>query len=132
MPIFMAERGWVLETHTTGYALGMNQAGLLVHRYWGARLRTPDDYPVAPSPGIWGAFNNPAQRAPEEYPGYEDIKFIDPCLKVTFADGVRDVLLRFESAELAAGEPPSCASICATRSTRSMSRCTIASTRPMI
>jgi alpha-galactosidase len=106
MPIYATERSWVLETRTTGYALGLNQAGLLVHRYWGPRLKAPDDYPAAPNPGIWGAFNNPAQRAPEEYPGYEDIKFIDPCLKVTFADGVRDVVLRFDSAEVLAGEAP--------------------------
>jgi len=106
MPIHTTNQGWVLETATTGYALGLNQAGLLVHRYWGARLKAPDDYPAAPNPGSWSAFNNPAQRTPEEYPGYEDIKFIDPCLKVTFADGVRNVVLRFDSAEVRAGEPP--------------------------
>ncbi len=106
MPIHTTNQGWVLETATTAYALGLNQAGLLVHRYWGARLKAPDDYPAAPNPGSWSAFNNPAQRTPEEYPGYEDIKFIDPCLKVTFADGVRNVVLRFDSAEVRAGEPP--------------------------
>src|SRR4051812_705927 len=99
MPIHTTAQGWVLETATTGYAFGLNQAGLLAHRYWGARLPAPDDYPPAPNPGIWSAFNNPAQLTLEEYPGYEDIKFIDPCLKVTFADGVRDVVLRFEAAE---------------------------------
>ncbi|HEX6289504.1 MAG TPA: alpha-galactosidase [Herpetosiphonaceae bacterium] len=106
MPIHTTDQGWVLETATTGYALGLNQAGLLTHRYWGARLPTPDDYPAAPNPEMWSAFNNPAQRTPEEYPGYEDIKFIDPCLKVAFADGVRDVVLRFESAEVRAGDVP--------------------------
>jgi alpha-galactosidase len=106
MPIHATDQGWVLETATTGYALGLNRAGLLVHRYWGVRLPAPVDYPAAPNPGIWSSFNNAAQLTPEEYPGYEDIKFIDPCLKVTFADGVRDVVLRFESAEVRAGETP--------------------------
>jgi alpha-galactosidase len=106
MPIHATDKQWVLETQTTGYALGLNDAGLLVHRYWGARLKTPDDYPAAPNPGIWGAFNNPAHRTPEEYPGYEDIKFIDPCIKVVFADGVRDVVLRFFSAEVHSGTTP--------------------------
>ena len=46
MPIHTTEQGWVLETAATGYALGLNQAGLLVHRYWGARLMTPGDYAV--------------------------------------------------------------------------------------
>ena len=51
------------------------------------------------------AFNR-AQLTPEEYPGYEDIKFTDPCLKVAFADGVRDVVLRFDSAELQETDVP--------------------------
>lgn len=105
MPIHATDQGWILETRTTGYALGLNQAGLLAHRYWGARLNCVEDYPAAPNPAPW-AFNNPAQLTPEEYPGYEDIKFIDPCLKVTFADGVRDVVLRFDSAELQETDVP--------------------------
>lgn len=106
MPIHAAERGWVLETANTGYALGLNEAGLLAHRYWGARLPNVGDYPPAPSPNEWASFNRPAQLTPEEYPGYEDMKYIDPCLKVTFADGVRDVVLRFEAAEVIEGEMP--------------------------
>lgn len=106
MPIHATDQGWVLETRTTAYALGLNQAGLLTHRYWGERLPSSDDYPAAPNPGIWSAFNNPAQRTPEEYPGYEDIKFVEPCLKVTFADDVRNVVLRFDAAEVCAGDTP--------------------------
>jgi alpha-galactosidase len=106
VPMHVSDQGWVLETRTTAYALGLNQAGLLTHRYWGERLPRVADYPPAPDPGIWGAFNNPAQLTPEEYPGYEDIKFIDPCLKATFADGVRDVVLRFGSAEAQQGATP--------------------------
>jgi alpha-galactosidase len=106
MPIHATDRGWVLETNTTAYALGFNQAGLLTHRYWGARLPDPADYPAPPSPPGWASFNNPAQLTPEEYPGFEDMKFTDPCIKVTFADGVRDVVLRFESAEVLPGDAP--------------------------
>jgi alpha-galactosidase len=105
MPIHTTDQGWVLETQTTGYALGLNAAGLLAHRYWGARLPEIADYPPAPNPKFW-SFNSPAQLTPEEYPGYEDVKFIEPCLKVTFADGTRDVVLRFESAEVRSGEVP--------------------------
>jgi hypothetical protein len=32
MPIHATDPGWVLETWTTGYALGLNSAGLLIHR----------------------------------------------------------------------------------------------------
>jgi len=91
--------GWILETDRTAYALGLNAAGLLTHRYWGERLPYPEDYPEAVNPGAWGPFNNPSHLTPEEFPGYSDMKYIEPCLKVTFADGVRDVDLRFGGAD---------------------------------
>ncbi|MBX0328488.1 alpha-galactosidase [Oscillochloris sp. ZM17-4] len=106
MSIHTTDQGWVLETATTGYALGLNAAGLLTHRYWGRRLTSPDDYPPAPNPLAWASFNSAAQSTPEEYPGYAGETFIDPCIKVTFADGVRDVVLRFESAEQRDGDQP--------------------------
>lgn len=106
MPVYAAERSWVLETRSTGYAFGLNSAGLLAHRYWGPRLAGPADYPAPAEPGIWGAFNNPAQLTPEEFPGYEDIKFVEPCIKVSHADGTRDVVLRFDSDELRDSDAP--------------------------
>lgn len=106
MPIYETDQGWVLETHNSAYALGLNQAGLLTHRYWGARLPQIDDYPPAPNPPGWASFNNAAQLTPEEYPGYEDMKFVDACINVTFADGVRGTVLRFDSSEVEASDPP--------------------------
>ncbi len=100
MAVRALENGWVLETRETSYALGLNQAGLLAHRYWGMKLPRLDDYPPTVDPWGWASFNGPAQLVMEEYPGYAGMKYIDPCLKVTFADGVRDVVLRFESAEI--------------------------------
>lgn len=98
MPIHTLENGWLLETQHTAYVFGLNKAGLLTHRYWGTRLPYPEDYPPAISPGGYGPFDNPAQLTPEEYPDYSDMKYIEPCVKVTFADGVRDTVLKFESA----------------------------------
>ncbi|HNP71757.1 MAG TPA: alpha-galactosidase [Kouleothrix sp.] len=106
MPIHATEHGWVIETDATGYALGLNPAGLLAHRYWGARLNDPADYPAAPDPLGWASFNHPAQLTPEEYPGHAGHKFAEPCLKLAFADGVRDVVLRFEAAEVLPGDTP--------------------------
>jgi alpha-galactosidase len=102
MAIQAVNQGWVIETQHSAYALGINSAGRLAHAYWGARLPNLADYPSPPSPGGWASFNNPEQLTPEEYPGYGGMKFTDPCLKVTFADGVRDVVLRFERAEISA------------------------------
>ncbi|MFL5733852.1 MAG: alpha-galactosidase [Chloroflexia bacterium] len=103
MAILASEHAWVLETKASGYAFGLNEAGLLAHRYWGPRLPRLADYPAAPNPAFWASFESPAQRTPEEYPGHGGIKFIDPCLKVTFANGVRDVVLRFAGYDLRDG-----------------------------
>lgn len=73
---------------------------MLVHRYWGARLPNISDYPPPVNPKHWASFNNAAQLTPEEYPGNNDVKFIEPALKVTFADKVRDVWLRFNASEV--------------------------------
>src|SRR5262249_30187483 len=106
MPIQATDQSWILETEHTGYAFGLNAAGLLTHRYWGPRLPYAEDYPAAPNPIGWASFNNPAQLTPEEYPGYSDMKFIEPCLKVAFADGVRNVVLVFDHAEVLDGDTP--------------------------
>ncbi len=105
MTIRSFDKSWILETRLTGYALGLNDAGLLTHRYWGARLLDPDDYPPPVNPRPWASFNNPEQLTPEEYPGYAGMKFTDPCLKLTYADGTRDVVLRFDSAEVREDQP---------------------------
>jgi alpha-galactosidase len=89
-----------------GYALGLNERGVLAHRYWGVRLPRPDDYPPAPQAEPWASFNSATHLTPEEYPTYADMKFIDPCLMATFADGTRDVVLRFVRADVQVGALP--------------------------
>ncbi len=106
MPVFSDSNGWVLETRSTAYAFGINPSGMLVHRYWGERLPSQADYPPPPNLPGWVSFNGPAQVNPEEYPAYAGPSYIDPCLKVTFSDGVRDAVLRFVSAELNPGAKP--------------------------
>lgn len=104
MPIRTIEQGWVLETKLTGYALGLNNEGRLIHRYWGVRLPYREDYPVAMTSAGWASFSGPDHLNKEEYPGYGGLSYIDPCLKVTFDDGVRDVALRFDTVEQSADE----------------------------
>ena len=106
MPMITNSHGWVLETRSTAYAFGLNPSGRLVHRYWGARMPLADDYPAPlDSPG-WASFNGPAHLTPEEYPAYAGPSYIDPCLKVTFSDGVRDAVLIFKSADVLPGPNP--------------------------
>jgi len=105
MLISTTSNGWVLQTHHTGYAFGTNPAGLLAHTYWGERLPNVQDYPHPRLPQDY-PFNPAAHRTLEEYPGYGGYKYIDPCLKVTFADRVRDLVLRLDAAEIVDGDTP--------------------------
>ncbi|MCX6068742.1 MAG: hypothetical protein NT121_23830 [Chloroflexi bacterium] len=95
MPIHTSPNRWVLETQHTAYAFGLNSAGLLTHHYWGARLPRLDDYPIPADPAGFASTDGFGHFIPEEFPGYAGTKYIDPCLKVTFADEVRDVVLRY-------------------------------------
>ena len=99
MPIYTLQEHWILETANTGYAFGVSKTGLLAHSYWGERLPSAQDYPPPPACKSH-PFNPEPHLTREEYPGYGGIKYTDPCLKLTFADGVRDVVLRFDSSEL--------------------------------
>jgi len=102
VPIHATSNGWILETDSTGYAFAVDDDGYVRHRYWGARLPAAEDYPSLPG-RTWNSFADALTR--EEYPGYGGFKFSDPCLKLAFADGVRDVVLRFERAVQATDNP---------------------------
>jgi alpha-galactosidase len=104
MPIHVTEKNWVLETANTAYALGLNANGRLVHRYWGAKLPHLTDYPAPRDSMGWASFNGEGEIVPEEYPGYAGATYLEPCLKVAFADGVRDVVLEFERHEILGNE----------------------------
>jgi alpha-galactosidase len=97
MPIHSSPTGWIIETDHSAYAFGLTPGGLLAHLYWGNRLNSPTDYPDAPLEVFW-PFNTSGQWIPEEYPAPSGLKYVEPCLKVTFADGTRDTVLVFESA----------------------------------
>jgi alpha-galactosidase len=104
MTIYTTPNSWILETATTAYALGVNPAGRLVHTYWGARLRTPSDYPALPNLNNWASFNGSGQLTPEEYPAYAGATYNEPCIKVNLPDGVRDLVLDFKRAEVRDGD----------------------------
>lgn len=113
MPIQAFGNNWILETQRTAYAFGTHPAGLLAHRYWGARLPYPTDYPVDWSEDRLAAgsrvlqgypFNGPGDLIPQEYPTGAGTEYVEPCLKAVFADGVRDVRLTYERADIAGGE----------------------------
>ena len=106
MPVLVRENYWVLETDHSAYAFGVTPRGVLVHTYWGARLGGVEDYPAAVDGEIWASWSAAAHSMQEEYPAYAGTKYTEPCLKTTFADGVRDTVLCFIGAEVIPGEQP--------------------------
>jgi alpha-galactosidase len=100
MAITAGDNFWILETAHTAYALGLSPRGVLVHTYWGTRLTETDDYPQPQDSEGWASFSGSTHRMQEEYGAYAGTKFTEPCLKTTFADGVRDTVLQFAGAEI--------------------------------
>ncbi len=45
----------------------------------------------------WASFDSSYNNTPEEYAGWGSGLFVEPALKVTFADGNRDLVLHYES-----------------------------------
>jgi alpha-galactosidase len=86
------------------YVFGVNARGELQQLYWGGRLAAQDAFPQAkPMPGV-ASFDSSYTNTPQEYVGWGAGLFNEPALKVTFADGNRDLVLRYDShAETANG-----------------------------
>ena len=100
MAIISGAAFWILETKHTAYAFGLNSQGLLLHTYWGAKLPRVEDYPAPGESNGWSAFSGAADILTEEYPAYAGNKYIEPCLKLEFSDGVRDTVLQFASSQV--------------------------------
>ena len=89
---------FVIETFDSTYAFAEIDGGLL-SAYWGDKLDNPTDIPV-PYTGIGRIlgdqyFNNKQYNT--EYNGWSGKFYSEPTLKVTFADGVRDLDLKYQS-----------------------------------
>jgi len=63
--------------------------------YWGGRLGPQDKIPPAHSDMEWASFDSSYTTTPQEYAGWGAGLFTEPALKVSFADGNRDLVLHF-------------------------------------
>jgi alpha-galactosidase len=87
---------WILETDHTSYVVGVNEQNALQNLYWGKKITRDQDF-APPHTREAYAFESPEGMTNEEYPGWGGRRYTEPCLKVTLADGVRDLELKYVS-----------------------------------
>lgn len=85
---------WVLEGQQIALALGLSESGTVVQTYFGEKLPYLTDYP---EPELISRYPHSigSDVYQEVYMGWGKAAYTEPCLKSTFADGVRDVRLRY-------------------------------------
>ena len=86
-----------LDGGNASYVFGVNARGELQQLYWGGRLGASDTFPQAKPVPEWSSFDSSYTNTPQEYAGWGAGLFNEPALKVTFADGNRDLVLHYES-----------------------------------
>jgi len=79
------------------YAFGVNDDGILQTLYWGARLAPDDTVGKATPPPSRSSFDAIGANTPQEYAGWGGPITVMPDLKAHFADGNRDLILRYEN-----------------------------------
>jgi alpha-galactosidase len=91
---------WQLNTAHTTYVIGVNERGELQNLYWGALLTRPEDIPAAHSSPDVASFDATQTTTNNEYPGWGGRLYTEPSLKVTLADGVRDLVLKYSDQKI--------------------------------
>jgi alpha-galactosidase len=91
---------FLLTTRDSSYAMGVDPNGELQHLYWGAPLWRADDVPAAAPRRELSSFDPPPMLEREEFPAWGGTRYYEPALKLTRADGVRDVVLRYLSHQI--------------------------------
>src|SRR5580698_3186166 len=86
-----------LDGGNVSYVFGVNAHGELEQLYWGGRLGATDGFPVAKPMPEMASFDDPYTTTPQEYAGWGAGLFVEPALKISFADGNRDLVLHYVS-----------------------------------
>ena len=88
-------KAWFLQTDHTTYVVGVNETGALQSMYWGPKLTREEDFTQARLSPEWASFDSSQTTSNIEYPGWGGRQYQEPSLKVTLADGVRDLVLKY-------------------------------------
>jgi alpha-galactosidase len=92
-----AQKLWVLDTGRSSYVLGINEENSLQNVYWGKKLLRDADLTAAHTAPEIASFDSRETMSNEEYPGWGGLRYNEPCVKVTLADGARDLVLNYVS-----------------------------------
>jgi len=84
-----------LDGGNVSYVFGVNPRGELEQMYWGGRLCATDTFPQAKPMREWASFDASYTNTPQEFAGWGAGLYNEPALKVTFADGNRDLVLHY-------------------------------------
>ena len=79
------------------YALGVDVKGYLQPLYWGPSL-APGDPLAARAQGELSGFDTAGSMTAQEFPGQGEGLVVEPGVKAVFADGGRDLVLKFKAA----------------------------------
>jgi len=90
-PVFRLDGG------NTTYAFGVNERGELQQIYWGGKIGAGDTIAAAKADREAASFDSSYNNTPQEYVGWGAGLFQEAALKVTFADGNRDLVLHYVS-----------------------------------
>ena len=90
-----ATRVFRLDGGGVSYVFGVNPRGELQQLYWGGRLAATDGFPQAAPLPEWASFDSSYNNTPQEYAGWGAGLFAEPALKLSFADGNRDLVLHY-------------------------------------
>ncbi len=92
-----ARKTWILKTDSSAYAIGVNQRGELQNLYWGGPLWRSDDIGAAQAGPEWSSFDPSQSLTNEEFTGWGGTRYFEPSLKISRANGVRDLVLHYSS-----------------------------------
>ena len=91
------KKTWLITAKTSSYAMGVTPDGELQHLYWGAPLWRDQDIPAASNAKDISSFDPRQMIENEEFAGWGGTRYFEPALKITRADGNRDLVLRYET-----------------------------------
>ena len=94
---------FLLSTQSTSYAFGIDDRGLVRHLYWGKKLPSPDELELPQLTEV--STNDPVfEITPEEFPVHGGLRYKEHCLKVSFADGTRELVYQYCGYDVAEAE----------------------------